>query len=338
MGINYRMKYLIGIYFSFLLLLTSCFNADKRQEIWIYTSLYKDTIADITPKLEKAFPDIKINWYQAGSEDIAAKINTEFMAGEAKADILISSERFWYQEMHDNGKLHSFKPEAYEQFYEELKNTDLTFHVASIPVMVIAYNSESIEEKNVPKSFKDLLHPKYKGLVNGGSPLSSGTSFTTMAALQSQYGWDYFKQFKNNNGLLEGGNSAVMRRIQNKERPIGWVLLENVLRFQHDDPRLKVVYPTDGVITQFNILAMPKKTTPRNTAEKVANWIFTQDGQEAMLRSYMYSPLKDFKAPMGAPPFNEIKATAFPWTTDLIKKITATRSELKDQFSQIMFQ
>ncbi len=330
-------KFLLSICLLIVPFLTSCFENDKKQEVWIYTSLYKDTIAEITPKLEKAFPHLKIHWFQAGSEDIATKINTELMAGEAKADLLISSERFWYQELHDNGKLHSFKPLAYDQFLDDIKNPALTFHVASIPAMIIAYNSEAIEEKNAPKSFQDLLADKYKGLVTGGSPLSSGTSFTTMAALQSKFGWEYFKKLKSNNALLEGGNSAVMRRIQNKERPIGWVLLENVLRFQHDDPRIKVIYPSDGVITQFNTLAILKKSSPRTEVEKVANWIFSNDGQEAMIKSYMYSPLKDFKAPSGAPSFSEIKSSVFPWTIDLIKEITLTRNELKDQFSAIMF-
>ena len=129
-----------------------------------------------------------------------------------------------------------------------------------------------------------------------------------------------------------------MRRIQNKERPIGWVLLENVLRFQNDDPRLKIIYPTDGVITQFNTLAILKKSSPRTEVEKVANWIFSLEGQTAIIKSYMYSPLKGFLAPQGAPLFSDLKRSAFPWTNNLIKKITHTRNELKNQFSEIMFQ
>jgi iron(III) transport system substrate-binding protein len=320
-----------------ILNLFACVDKNNEQEVWIYTSLYKDTIAEMTPKLEKAIPGVKVNWYQAGSEDIAAKVNTELMAGTPKADLLISSERFWYQELHDNGKLQTFKPTAYDQFYDELKNPENTFHIASIPVMVIVYNNEVITETEAPKSFLDLTQDKYKDKICGGSPLSSGTSFTTMAALQSKYGWDYFKKLKSHNALLEGGNSAVMRRIQNKERPIGWVLLENVLRFQNDDPRLKVVYPTDGSITQFNTLAILKKESPNELVEKVANWIFSSEGQDIILKSYMYSPLKGYKAPVGAPEFDVIREKAFPWTLNLIHEITKNRSQLKDEFSQIMF-
>jgi iron(III) transport system substrate-binding protein len=200
------MNTLVKLALFFLLSpLTSCFNSDKRTEVWIYTSLYKDTIAEMTPALEKKFPDIKIQWYQAGSEDIASKINTELLAGEAKADLLISSERFWYQELSDNKQLHTFKPDHYEHFLDEIKNPEMTFHVASIPAMVIVYNNEAITDQEAPKTFKDLVDGRLKDKVNGGSPLASGTNFTTMAALQTKYGWDYFKKLKANNTLLEGG-------------------------------------------------------------------------------------------------------------------------------------
>ncbi|MFZ4713208.1 MAG: extracellular solute-binding protein [Bacteriovoracaceae bacterium] len=320
-----------------LLTLIACSKKDNRKEVWIYTSLYKDTIADMTPKLEKAFPEVKVNWYQAGSEEIAAKVNTELMAGEPKADILLSSERFWYQELSDSGKLHSFKPSQYETFYDELKNSEGTFHVASIPVMVLVYNNEVVKVEDAPKTFLSLGEVRFKDKITGGSPLASGTNFTTVAALQKKYGWDYFQKLKANNFLFEGGNSAVVKRIQNKEKPIGWVLLENILRFQNEDKRLQVIYPEDGVITQFNTLAIVKKSSPRDVEQKIADWIFTEVGQNAMIGSYMYSPIKGFKSPVGAPEFSTIKGKAFAWTNELIKEITLKRSDLKEEFSNIVF-
>ena len=325
------------ILFCLLTLMFSCSKKDDRQEVWIYTSLYKDTISEMTPKLEKAFPKIKINWYQAGSEEIAAKVNTELMAGEPKADLLISSERFWYQELSDTGKLHAFQPKAYNDFYDDLKWPEGTFYVASIPVMVLVYNNEVIKVDQAPKSFLALTESRFKDQLSSGSPLSSGTNFTTLAALQKKYGWDYFKKLKANNFLFDGGNSAVVKRIQNKEKPIGWVLLENILRFQKQDPRLQVIYPEDGVVTQFNTLAITKKNKPREVEQQIADWIFSQEGQQAMINSYMYSPLKGFPPPLGAPDFLQLKTKAFSWTAELIKEITKNRSQLKEDFSNIVF-
>ena len=323
-------------FFLLLFLVVSCQSHDEK-EIWIYTSLYKDTIADVTPRLEKAFPGIKINWYQAGSEEIAAKVNTELIAGVPKADILISSERFWYQELSDSGRLVSWKPSQFESFRPEYQYPQGTFHIVSVPIMVLAYNSDVVKAVDAPKSFRDLTDPKYKGLATGGSPLASGTAFTTVLALYKMYGWEYFHELRKNNFLFDGGNSAVLKRIQTKERPMGFVLLENILRFQHDDPRLKVIYPDDFVVTQFNTMGIPKKEKLRPEVLKIAEWFFTKEGQESMTRSFMHSPLKNFPAPEGAKDLTELKEKAFNWTDTLILELTEKRFEIKENYVEIMF-
>ncbi len=323
--------------FLALVFLSSCFKEDGKKEIWIYTSLYKDTIAEMSPRLEKAFPDIKINWYQAGSEEIAAKVNTELIAGAPKADILISSERFWYQELSDSGKLQAWKPGRYEQFSDEYKYNLGTFHVVSIPVMVLVYNSDAISEKDAPKSFKDLVDPRFKNLGTGGSPLASGTAFTTVLALQKKYGWEFFHALKRNNFLFDGGNSAVIKRIQTKERPLGFVLLENALRFLHEDQRLKIVYPDDGVVTQFNTMGIPKKNSDQKDALRVAEWFFSDEGQTCMTNSFMHSPIKGFLPPKGAPALEELKQKAFPWTENLIHELTEKRFDIKETYVEIIF-
>ncbi len=317
-------------------LVLSCQSQDSH-EVWIYTSLYKDTIADVTPVLEKEFPGMKIKWYQAGSEEIAAKVNTELIAGVPKADIMISSERFWYQELADSGRLVSWKPSQYETFRPEYQNEKGTFHIVSVPVMVLAYNSEAMSFKDAPKTFRDLALPKYKGIATGGSPLASGTAFTTVLALHQKYGWEFFHELRKNNFLFDGGNSAVLKKIQTKERPVGFVLLENILRFQHDDPRLKIIYPDDGVVTQFNTMGIPKKKNMRPQVYKIAEWFFTEAGQKAMTKSFMHSPLKDFPPPEGAKDLTELNVKAFPWTPELILSLTEKRFEIKENYVEIMF-
>lgn len=324
-------------YLLLLFIFSACQRDNDKKEIWIYTSLYKDTIADMSPKLEKAFPHLKINWYQAGSEEIAAKVNTELIAGAPNADILISSERFWYQELSDSGKLVSWKPSRFKDFRPEYQYPLGTFHIVSVPVMVLVYNADVFSEADAPESFKDLTLPEYKGLATGGSPLASGTAFTTVLALQHMYGWEYFHKLKENGFIFDGGNSAVIKRIQTKERPVGFVLLENVLRFQLDDKRLKIVYPDDGVVTQFNTMGIPKKDGPREETLKLADWFFSEEGQAAMTRSYMHSPLMGFAPPVGAPDLGELNKKAFPWSESLIKSLTEKRFEIKESYVEIMF-
>ena len=131
-GVFMKLVILISL---FLLAISGCSpekDNTNSKELWIYTSMYKDTISDLTPRLEKAFPGVKFRWYQAGSEDIATKVNAEILAGNLKADILISSDRFWYEEMASMKHLHSYRPKAGKSVADTLKHPGGFYSTVSI--------------------------------------------------------------------------------------------------------------------------------------------------------------------------------------------------------------
>lgn len=314
-----------------------CTKKDEKTKVWVYTSLYKDTIADIQPKLAAQFPNIDVQFYQAGSEEVASKVQAESLAGKIQADILISSDRFWYEDLATKGSLTSYKPAQTEKVDQFYKHPEGFYSTLSFPVMVIAYNSEAVKDGDAPKSFKELAEAKWKDKVSVGSPLASGTSFTTVAFLVKKYGWDYFTALRKNNLIAEGGNSGVVRRLQSKERPVGIVLLENILRLTKTDPRIKYVIPTDGAVIQSNVLALVKKENSDDATKKVADWMFSAEGQKAMARSFMYPSVMGEQPPDGAPELSKVQATAQPWTREFIGETMKSRDEIKNQFSKIIF-
>lgn len=326
-----------GLQSFFVALLFTSF-AQAKTELWIYTSLYKDTISDIQPQLKKQFPEVQFNFYQAGSEEVAAKVNAEELAGGTKADVLISSDRFWYEDLAKQKKLMLYRAKGAEKIAPDLKNPEGFYSALSLPVMVLAYNSEALPDAKAPKTFKEMSDEKWKGQFSTGSPLASGTNFTTVAFLQKSYGWDYFKSLKKNETISEGGNGAVIRRLQTKERPVGWVLLENILRFQDTDRRLKFVIPEDGAVIQNNVIAINAKTKSKEAAQKFVEWMYGPEGQQAMIKSFMYSPIPGFAAPKGAPELKTVMAKAKPWSPALIKEFMDDREKIKDNYSKIMFQ
>lgn len=321
-----------------LALSTSCKwgGGDGKQTVWIYTSLYKDTVDDVQKKLKEKFPEIEVQFFQAGSEEVAAKVSAEDLAGGTRADVLVFSDRFWFEEMAQKGKLLQFRPQRSELVPAGVKSADGFYSAVSYPVMVIVYNSDAIPEKDAPKTFKDLADPKFKGKITIGSPLASGTNFTTVAFLQKAYGWDYFKGLRANDVIAEGGNSAVQRRVETKERPVGWLLLENFLRLK--ETKMRVVFPEDGAILQSNVLAIVKKEASREPAQKIADWFFSEEGQAAMTRSFMYATVPGAAAPVGAKPQDELMKSVRPWSQELVKEMMTNREAIKEEFAKIVLQ
>ena len=313
----------------------ACNKANQKEKVWVYTSLYKDTINDIKENIDKDFPNLDIQFYQAGSEDVASKIQAELLSGKIQADIVIASDRFWYEDMANRGLLLSYRPTNAEQVDSSFKDTLGFYTTVSFPIMVMAYNSDSVTD--APKSFNELRDSKWKDKISSGNPLASGTSFTTIAFLAKNYGWNYFTELRKNDFIAEGGNSGVIRRLQSKERPVGIVLLENLLRVTKTDPRIKIIIPSDGPVIQMNGLSLIKKKGTQESAKKVADWMFGNKGQEAMVKSFMYASVPGYPAPAGAPEFSSLLKNARPWSAEFINETMKLRDSIKNQFSKIIF-
>lgn len=328
-----KITFFAAVVFCFV----SCTPKSDKKTFWIYTSLYKDTIAEVQPQLEAKFPGIRFQFYQAGSEEVAAKVQAEILTGKIQADLLISSDRFWYEDLANQGRLQVYQGAETSKIKSQFKHPHGMYSTLSLPVMVIAFNSEAVPVEKAPKSFLELKEKKWKDQVSIGSPLASGTSFTTVAFLVKKYGWDYIQALRSNNFMAEGGNSGVIRRLQSKERPVGIVLLENVLRLKESDPRIKWIIPSDGVVLHSNVLALVKKEGALTEASQIADWFFSEVGQKAMTKSYMYSPVEGNTQPEGAPPLDEILKNAQVWDADFISETMKSRESIKDQFSKIVF-
>ncbi|MBI3542213.1 MAG: extracellular solute-binding protein [Deltaproteobacteria bacterium] len=330
-------NFIVAAAFAALLLFPAC-TSKKGPTLWIYTSLYPHVVEDMKARVAAKFPGVDIQWYQAGSENVAAKVNSELLSGHTQADIIMTSDLFWYEDLKAKGQLLAYDSPAVAKIPAQFKDPEHTWSASRVPVMVLAYNSDVYPAADAPKSFGELILPKYKDKVAMPSPLESGTAFTTVALVEKKLGWDYFQKLRANGALSAGGNSAVMARIESKERPVGIVLLENVLTTRKKNPKITAVYPAEGAVTIPSPLAITAKTAQPELAKKVFDYLFTTEAQEIITKGDMYSICTEIAPPPGAEPWANVLKTAMPWDMALIAKVRAERDEIKQQFAKIMLE
>lgn len=334
---NQRAKLRVGIGILALLAVSFSFTrCSGKKEIWIYTSIYKEVIAELDPALHAAFPDISVKWYQAGSENVASKVNAELAAGKTQADLILTSDPFWYLELKKAGKLIPYKSPAAQGVPAHFADPDGAFTTVRIPVMVVGYNSESIKEAELPKTWKDLADPKWKTKLSVGNPLESGTCFSTVALLTKLYGWDYFAQLRKLDLVSAGGNSSVITRIETRERPMGIVLLENILKAMKKGSPVRPHYPQDGVIPVPSPIAILQNTEHPEIARKIYDWFFSEAAQKAIVSSGMYSPLATIPSPDKAKPWKELEGNMVKWSNEILNEIYASREQIKAKFSEVV--
>ncbi len=310
-----------------------CGSRAAESEIWIYTSIYPSVLERMEPALAQAFPGVRVRWYQKGSEQVAQRLSTELAAGATPCDLLMTSDPFYYAELAQHGLLMPYESPAAAAVPAAFRHPEHAYATVRIPLMVLGVNTRALTPAARPHRFRDLGGKAFANQVSMGDPLKSGTNFTTVAALSKLDGWSLIEGWNANGLMANGGNSAVIRRLETGERPVGIVLLENLLPRIEAGAPLAVVYPEDGAVPVPSPIAIMASTDQPELAKRIYDFMFGDAIQTAIVEGYMYSPLPDHAPPAGAQPWADLHLVS--WTADFASWVVGRRDEIKRRFREI---
>lgn len=307
-------------------------SGEKRAvgKIMIYSSIYPDIIDDVCkPKLKKAFPDMQVSWFQGGTEKVVAKIAGEIKANRVGADLLMVADPSYYLKLQKRKRFLNYVSPNFKNVITA-KDKDGAWTSVRISNMIIAYNADKMKAEDAPKSWKDLTNPKWKGRIAMPNPLLSGTAFVAVGALADKYGWGYFDQLKANGIHIEQGNSAIQNKLLTGEYAVAMILEENILKLRETKKEnLKVIYPTDGCIIIPSPIAIMSTTTNPDGARSAVDWWLSKEGQQAVVKGWMYSVRTDVAPPHGAPALQTLLGNAVKvnW-----QKLADENAQIKEAF------
>ncbi len=313
-------------------------SQENKEVIWIYASIYKEVISEFDKALKEKFPSVQVRWYQSGSENVAARVNAELSTGNSQADLIMTSDPFWFVELKKAGHLLSYFSPTAAPLEPRYKDGEGAFLINRIPVGVIAYEKTQVSETDAPKTWDDLLATRWRNKISMPSPLESGTALTFVSQLVRKKGWGYFEALKRNNLLSSGGNSSVIQRIETKETPIGIVLLENALQAQKRGAPINIVYPAEGVIPVPSPIAILAQTRNPDLSRQIYDFFSTDEAQAIFLKANVYSPFRKQLAPESAKSFSEIEKTEFGWNANILEEFNRTKEDTKKTFTKLILQ
>ncbi len=327
-------------------LLAGCGGGDKKPaapakpdapkisgKLMIYTSIYPDIIEGVKPAIKKAFPDLEVQWFQAGTEKVITKITGEIEAKKIQADLLMVADPSYYLTLKEKNLLMKYDAPNRKDV-TAAKDSDGYWTGVRISNMIIAYNTDKVKPEDAPKTFKELTEPKWKNKVAIPSPLLSGSAYVAVGVISEKYGWDYFAKLKENGAKVEPGNSAIQNKIVTGEYLAGMILEENILKIMAKGEPVKVVYPEDGTIVIPSPIAIFTSTQNPEAAKALTNWWLSKEGQEAIVKGWMHSVRDDVAAPKGAPALKtfmskgDLKAN---W-----EKLAKNMEKIKAEYQKIM--
>lgn len=306
---------------------TAAVTDQPAGELWIYTSMYQGTVDAFTKLIADDLPDVTVKWFTSGSEKVAQRYETERAAGSSPACLLMTSDPFWYAGLAARGDLAPHFAPNVLRIDRGWVDPDGLWVASRVSLMVLAHHPERAPDP--PSRFADL--PGAAAIASMPDPLASGTAFTFLSFVTHD-GWHTVDGARAAGLVAAGGNSAVLQRIETGERPVGVVLLENVLTAQRKGAPVAAVFPTDGAVSVPGPIAITAACANPTAARAVYDLVLSPAGQELMRQGDMFSVLPGFAPPEGAPPFDTIAVR--PWTAQLVSETTTHQAAIKKRWAE----
>ena len=164
--------------------------AKKEGQVIHYTSTDLPVAEKLAKAFEAKYPGIAVRVERTGAERVFQRIGQEYSSNIHAVDVVNSSDAAHFIVWKRDGMLAPYVPEDVAKFYPpEHKDVDGQFASWRVWLSIIAYNTNLVKAEEAPKSFADLLDPKWKGKIVKAHPGYSGTIMTATYQMQRDLGW-----------------------------------------------------------------------------------------------------------------------------------------------------
>ena len=173
---------------------------------------------------------------------------------------------------------------------------------------MIGYNTELVKPEDAPKSYADLLDPKWKGKIAKGHPGYSGAILTATYQISRDLGWEYFEKLAQQKVMQLQSAAEPPRKVAAGERAVQADGNDYSLTLYKDQGRpVEAVYATEGtpiIIVESGIF----KSSPNpNGARLFQQFLFGPEGQQIFVDYAHRSFHAQVKDRPGRPPLSAIK-------------------------------
>jgi iron(III) transport system substrate-binding protein len=283
--------------------------ARKEGKVVWYTSLALPSSEKVAKLFEAAHPGVKVEVHRTGSQRILQRVMQELQANLKLVDVIHTSDAGHFVLLKDKKLLMPYTPAGVEKFPPGFKDKDGYYFGLRATVNVIAYNPKVVPAAEAPKTWKDLLDPKWKGKLVTAHPGYSGVIATHVLALVHLHGWDYFKQLAQNRLMLVQSAVDPAGVVASGERPVA--VDGGDYTFYQTKKKgnpVELVYPKEGVPLVVSPTAIASFAPHPNAARLFTDFTFTREVQQVLADSEgLYTGHPDVKYPADKPKLSDLK-------------------------------
>jgi iron(III) transport system substrate-binding protein len=300
--------------------------AKKEGQISYYTSTDLPVAEKVAKAFEAKYSGISVHVERSGAERVFQRIGQEYSSNIHAVDVVNSSDAAHFIVWKRDGILAPYVPEDVARFPAEHRDVDGQFASFRVWLSIIAYNTGLVKPEEAPKSFADLLDPKWKGKIVKAHPGYSGTIMTATYQMQRDLGWSYFEQLAKQNIMQVQSSADPPKKLDLGERAVMADGNEyNIFQLKEAGRPVEPVYATEGSPLIIGPNGIFKSSPNPNAARLFQSFCLGREAQQLIIDvGGLRSVHPDTKEKAGRTPLKDIKtmkddAAAVEKESDAIK-------------------
>jgi iron(III) transport system substrate-binding protein len=307
--------------------------AKKEGKVIFYTAMDLQFAQKLGKAFEGKFPGISAQVERSGAERVFTRIGQEYAANIHAVDVVNTADQSHCIIWKKNGWLAPYLPEEVAQHFDKTYYDANALHLTTrILVSPLGYNTDQVKKEDAPKSFKDLLDPKWAGKMVKAHPAYSGTIMNATFQIARDLGWDYLAKLAKQRVMQVQSATDTPKKISLGERAVmvdgaGYL----VIRYKEAGQPVDVIYPEEGTPLATGPSAVFKAAPNPNAARLFQNWMHGREAQQLLVDwARQYSPHKQTVEKPGVRKLADIK---------LMKEdpegVLAQAAEIKKKYAEI---
>ena len=276
-------------------------KAEQEGAVLFYTQDGEAGGAAVIDAFNKDFPKIKANYVRAQNGALYSKILAERSAGRFDVDVIQFSDVGTAIDFRTrNGFAQYVSPEADGYAATYLSDPPGYFFCGGVTFAGITYNTDKVKPEDAPKSWKDLLDPRWANVMST-KQATSGLQFVQWYELRKLYGDSYWKAFAKQRPHGFDSRAQIFDRLAKGDDKIcalgewgGYVLY-------HDRKApIGFVAPEDGLPATTLAAGVVDKAPHPEAARLFMDWMMSQRGQRVYQENpyLLYGSIRNDAPPM----------------------------------------
>lgn len=260
--------------------------AKEEGELTLYTSIAQNDLEPLIKPFEEKY-GVKVTTWRASGDDVLQRVLTEQKAGRATVDAIhISAPEM--EALHREGVLQKIESPYFADLLKGALPAHQEWVSTLLSVWVQAYNTDLVKKEDLPKTYADLLDPKWKDKL-GFEAEDIDWFSAVIQTMGDEKGTQYFRDLVRTNGLsVRKGHSLLNNMVIAGEVPLG-LTLYNYMPVQAKNNGAPIDwFALEPAIARANGIGVVKTAPHPNAAALFTDYMISEG--QPVLTSLNYIP------------------------------------------------